>query len=313
MQAGGEMLERTRETQNSKPQRHDVVSQPIDPGFAMQRCAKGRVTEPADLLFLQRWVGNRRVQRLLTNRANRLDRRDEHGQQGVRIGKAAAPSPSGIAREDVSALQRQSVPEETTQNFGPTEQAVPAQATSGQNAPNAGSALDGGGNSSLPKLNPGDVIASGGKTYIIFADEVRQGGSCSWVARNPGNIRNGDGVGALAGKQHPCGSSGMFAIFPDEATGFAAISRVLRGYGHITVQKAMEKYAPAGDGSNDPNAYARNVASRMGVTVGTFLDTLNDSQLETFATAVKGVEGWITGKAFARDDASLPQDIRSRL
>jgi hypothetical protein len=162
-------------------------------------------------------------------------------------------------------------------------------------------------------LQPGDVVVSGGKTYIIFADEVRQGGSCAWIGRNPGNIRSGDKYGAIAGKQHKCGSSGMFAIFPDEATGMDAIKKVLKAYGHITVKKAMAKYAPAGDGANDPDAYAKSVAKRMKVTVETYVDTLSDSQLDTFAEAIKTVEGWIVGNAFTRKDPKLPEEIRKRL
>jgi hypothetical protein len=167
--------------------------------------------------------------------------------------------------------------------------------------------------SNQPKLTPGDVATAGGKTYIIFKDQVRQGGSCSWIARNPGNIRNGDSMGAISGKKHKCGSSGMFAIFPDEASGFAAISKVLKAYGHITVLAAMNKYAPSGDGGNDPKAYAQKVAKSMGVTVDSFVDKLSSSQLNTFATAIKNTEGWIPGKAYSLSDASLPQEIKDRL
>lgn len=156
-------------------------------------------------------------------------------------------------------------------------------------------------------------MVSGGKTYIIFADEVRQGGSCAWIGRNPGNIRFGDKYGAIAGKQHKCGSSGMFAIFPDEATGMAAIPKVLKDFGHVTVKQAMGRYAPKGDGSNDPEAYARSVARKMKVTVDTYVDTLSDAQLETFAEAIKTVEGWIVGNAFTKKDPKLPEDIRRRL
>jgi len=156
--------------------------------------------------------------------------------------------------------------------------------------------------------DPGREVVAGGKAYIIYTDEVRQGGSVAWRGRNPGNIRNGDSYGAYAGKKLHAGSNGTFAIFPDEATGFAAIKLVLQHYGHITVQAAMNKYAPASD-NNDPKSYAATVAKHMGVTTETYVDTLDDGQLDTFAQAIKQVEGWIEGHTFALDDASLPAEV----
>ena len=93
----------------------------------------------------------------------------------------------------------------------------------------------------------------------------------------------------------------------------AAIKGVLKDYGHITVKQAMAKYAPAGDGANDPDAYARSVARRMKVTIDTYIDTLSASQLDTFAEAIKTVEGWIVGTAFKRKDPKIPEEIRRRL
>jgi hypothetical protein len=87
---------------------------------------------------------------------------------------------------------------------------------------------------------------------------------------------------------------------------------VITGYGHIKVKAAMAKYAPASDG-NDPDAYAKSVAKKMGVTVDDYVDTLTGDQLNTFAEAVKTVEGWNPGNAFKRDDPKLPEEIRSRL
>ncbi|MBW4520996.1 MAG: hypothetical protein KME16_14995 [Scytolyngbya sp. HA4215-MV1] len=160
---------------------------------------------------------------------------------------------------------------------------------------------------------PGDVKVSGGKKYVIYDDEVRQGGTVSWVARNPGNIRSGEAYGAYPGKKYHTQKVGDFAIFPDEMTGFMAIIKVLQGYGHITVAQAMGKYAPKGDGNNDPIKYAQAVAKRMGVRVDTFVDTMADEQLSVFAEAIKTVEGWKPGNVYARDDQKLPKEIRDYL
>ena len=159
--------------------------------------------------------------------------------------------------------------------------------------------------------DPGLEVFAGGKRYIIFTDEVRAGGTISWRARNPGNIRSGDRYGAYPGKKANTKSAGSFAVFPDEATGFEAIKKVLHGYGHITVAKAMNKYAPAGDGANDPDAYARSVAKQMGVAVDAYVDALDDAQMDVFATAIKRVEGWTEGTAFRLDDPSLPAEVQT--
>ncbi len=158
--------------------------------------------------------------------------------------------------------------------------------------------------------DPGLEVMAGGRRYIIFPDEVRTGGTISWRARNPGNIRYGDRYGAYPGKKANTQSAGSFAVFPDEQTAFEAIKQVLRGFGHVTVAKAMDKYAPAADGANDPAAYARSVAKEMGVAVNTFVDGLNDSQMDIFATAVKRVEGWTAGTTYALDDPALPAEVQ---
>lgn len=162
-------------------------------------------------------------------------------------------------------------------------------------------------------LLPGDVVVIGGKKYVIYDDEVRSGGSVSWVARNPGNIRAGDRYGAIRGKKYHTSKVGDFAIFSDEATGMMAIIAVLQGYGHVSVLQALNKYAPSSDHGNDPNQYARLVARRLGVSVNTFIDTLSVEQFAVFADQIKIVEGWIEGTTYGRADPALPEGIRHRL
>ena len=179
---------------------------------------------------------------------------------------------------------------------------VPAQSEQPAPAPAAATAVD-----------PGQEVLAGGKRYIIYPDEVRSDGTISWRARNPGNIRSGEKYGAYPGKKANTKSAGSFAVFPDEQTGFEAIKAVLKGYGNVTVAKAMSKYAPAGDGDNDPDRYARSVAKDMGVPVDTNVQTLDDAQMETFAEAIKKVEGWKEGTVNALDDPQLPAEVRKAI
>src|SRR5271157_433787 len=92
-------------------------------------------------------------------------------------------------------------------------------------------------------LRPGDVFRLRGKSYVIYEDTVRTGGVWAWVNNNPGNIicgKEATSYGAFAGK-----CNGGFAIFPDEATGFAAITSFLSARSEKTLSQMMNIYAPA--------------------------------------------------------------------
>ncbi len=165
---------------------------------------------------------------------------------------------------------------------------------------------------SEPALQPGDVVTVDGTDYVIYPNEVRGGGDINWITCNPGNIRSGESYGAYAGKKYHSKRSGAFAIFPDEATGLKAIVTLLHGYGHVTIEGAMCKYAPKGD-HNDPVAYARYVAKHLEVPVDTYVDTLTAGQMATFADRIKHFEGAKTGSIYTRDDPKLPEQVRRRL
>src|SRR5262249_54525288 len=147
----------------------------------------------------------------------------------------------------------------------------------------------------------GREVTANGRRYLIYGDEVRAGGSVSWRARNPGNIRHGAQYGAVPGARAHTPHSGTFAIFPDERTGMAAITQVLHGYGHVTVARAMTRYAPPED-HNDPAAYAAAVARAIGVGTDTYVDTLTPEQMDRFAREIRRVEGWREGTTYRLDD-----------
>ncbi|WP_220096431.1 peptidoglycan-binding protein [Streptomyces cyaneus] len=159
--------------------------------------------------------------------------------------------------------------------------------------------------SNVTDLEPGDVISILGVDHVFYDDVMRTGGSIAWNDQNPGNIVNsGEAVsyGAYPGKHND-----IFAVFPDEETGFQAVRRYLARRRDKTVLEVMKAYAPAGHGSNDPQRYAQQVADAMGVGTGTALAALDDNQLTTFADAIRRVEGWRPGAAHGPDD--LPGDV----
>ena len=140
--------------------------------------------------------------------------------------------------------------------------------------------------------------------YVLYPNEVRGKGSIAWRNNNPGNIRNGafaNAHGAFKGKHNR-----HFAIFPDPATGFAALIALLKTqvYQPLSVMDAMERYAPSSD-NNDPAAYARTLSKLTGLDVHRTLSSLNDADLRKFATAIQKVEGWKVGVVYARNDSKL--------
>jgi hypothetical protein len=168
-------------------------------------------------------------------------------------------------------------------------------------------------------LQPGDVVTVKGKKYVIYDSEVRTGGVWAWVNNNPGNITKSgeaESYGAYAGK-----GNGGFAIFPDYATGFAAILSFLRKRQEKTISQMMAIYAPPDDGKNpmlkgnDPVAYARAIGKKLGVGVDTKVKDLSDDQLNTFASEIERIETGPkgTGTVYTYDDPALPAEIRDRL
>jgi hypothetical protein len=102
-----------------------------------------------------------------------------------------------------------------------------------------------------------------------------------------------------------------FAIFPNEETGLRAVQRFLRKHqGRRDITLMMNLFAPAGDLSNDPQLYARRVASALGVSVGTLVSDLTDEQLAVFASTIRDVEGWTKGQTYRRGDPALPDEAR---
>ena len=97
-------------------------------------------------------------------------------------------------------------------------------------------------------------------------------GSVSYRNNNPGNLRSGPGM---------IGTSGGYAVFPDVATGQAALdaqvqTNINRG---LTLQQffaggnGYAGYAPSTD-NNTPTVYANFVASQVGINTTTPLSQL---------------------------------------
>ena len=137
------------------------------------------------------------------------------------------------------------------------------------------------------------VIGSGDRfTDVEYTDGTRDRivGDRNFRNNNPGNMEYGD----LAKKYGAVGTDGRFAVFPDYETGRRAKEALLFEsgvYDGKTIISAIEKYAPLGDGNNNPEKYAKNVAAALGVSVNTPLSSLSPEQRSAMMTAMEKEEG----------------------
>jgi hypothetical protein len=89
---------------------------------------------------------------------------------------------------------------------------------------------------------------------------------------NPGDIE----YGKFARAHGANGTDGRFAIFPDDTTGFAAMSALFKSaYLGLTITQAINKYAPSDE--NNTTRYINLICQWTGLTPDTILneDILN--------------------------------------
>ncbi|MEJ0093323.1 MAG: hypothetical protein WDN46_07775 [Methylocella sp.] len=107
---------------------------------------------------------------------------------------------------------------------------------------------------------------------------------------NPGNLIDNAWTQSLPGYT---GSDGRFATFNTPQAGSAALDQNLQSYaskGVSTPLAIASKWAPAGDGDNNPTAYAGFVASKLGVGINDPIDMTNPAVRSTVASAITQFE-----------------------
>ena len=115
--------------------------------------------------------------------------------------------------------------------------------------------------------------------WNITAFEGFENGTASVTNRNPGNLRFNaytESLGATVAS--PAG----FARFPNFQTGFQALVQFLTDAANgknssykleMTIMEFFAVFAPSSD-DNNPNSYAANVCTRMGIPLTTTLSSL---------------------------------------
>jgi hypothetical protein len=121
---------------------------------------------------------------------------------------------------------------------------------------------------------------------------------------NPGNLRSGPGQ---------IGTNGGYAVFPDMATGFAALDNQIqlnidRG---LTLQEffggkpgVYAGYAPAAD-SNQPTTYANFVAGQVGIDANTPLNQIQSGMVDVSGGGIDPNTGLPLDTSNAGDAAGL--------
>jgi len=126
----------------------------------------------------------------------------------------------------------------------------------------------------------GYTLGSLAGPYTALASAVQQmegyrPGTIAYRNNNPGNLMYVGQPGATQGE-------GGFAKFASYQDGFAALERQLGLYAGrgMTISEMTAVYAPAGHGSNDPQAYAQYLANKLGVSPNTPLTDLQAAAAE---------------------------------
>jgi hypothetical protein len=117
------------------------------------------------------------------------------------------------------------------------------------------------------------------------------GGTTSWRNNNPGNLRYTE----FSKRAGAIGEANRFAVFPDEATGIAAIDALMRTetYRRLTIADGISRYAPPSE--NDTAAYHKRIGELTGLPIGTPISQLSDAQIRKVVDAIIVIEGQKAG------------------
>ena len=173
--------------------------------------------------------------------------------------------------------------------------------------------------SSIPQQYPGRaVIEQGARATQSVAEQLRAHDERIVLAgdtsqprgirnNNPLNIEAGSFTQGMPGFK---GSDGRFAVFESPDQGMAAADALLMRYGTQglnTPAKIIAKWAPAGDGNNNPGAYAGTVARALGVGPNDPIPMEDPAMRRRLAEAMAAVEnGQRAAAPLVRQGTGLP-------
>ncbi len=138
---------------------------------------------------------------------------------------------------------------------------------------------------------------------------TRRGGTRAWRNANPGNLRYSD----FTRRMGAIGTAGGFAIFPNESVGAAALDSLLRSdkYSKLTVGQAVMKYAPPHE--NDTENYLASLRRMTGVHHSAKMHSLDSTQMQRVAGAIRQLEGWKPGVELYSDTTATYAAARAKI
>ena len=214
----------------------------------------------------------------------------------------SAPSPDFQAAGTPSANTDMGPSSPSSADYGPQQSASdfgPGSGPSGEPGDNSNSDSDDGGNArgGIVRRDVGGGIASdapdvpdrisgtGGQGNILDTSLAAPASTGLAAPPNappapslPRGLRNNNPLNLEYAGQPGATSDGRFAVFPDQQSGVEAAKRQLQLYGARginTLPAIISRWAPQGDGNNDPVKYAKTVAGWTGLPLDKPLD-LND-------------------------------------
>lgn len=138
----------------------------------------------------------------------------------------------------------------------------------------------------------GDPASGGGAS--VSPSGAPQSSANALAGNNPGGINDGAFAKTQPGYS---GANGRFASFNSLQDGINAQKALLGSYvkrGINTPLAIASRWAPKGDGGNDPAAYARNIAQQMGIGVN---DKITPADIDHFQHAQAMQENSMYGQA----------------
>lgn len=124
-------------------------------------------------------------------------------------------------------------------------------------------------------------------SFLIPGGTMQAGGAPAGGGVNPYNIGNVRPNGQSTGFQQPATPEDGVRLAVNNARAYPA---AFNGGQPMTLLQIGERWAPKGDGANDPAQWARNVASIGGLPVDQPLDLNNPQVAALFARGVHGAE-----------------------
>ena len=136
----------------------------------------------------------------------------------------------------------------------------------------------------------GGVVAPSPPQSGLDAIQGLNGGARGMRNNNPGNLIDNSWTQGFPGY---AGSDGRFAIFDSPQSGMAGLDRNLQSYGAKGVNTPLaiaSKWAPSGDGANNPVAYAGVIAKHLGIGLNDPIDMSNPAARAQVGSAIALVE-----------------------